>query len=64
MSEPVRAYGYSVVVALVGLLVYLGVVDASLAAILVTAAAAVLSVPAVEAVRASVTPNKKLPNTK
>lgn len=61
MTEPVRAYGYSLVVALVGLLVFLNVVDASLAAIIVTTAAAVLAVPATELVRSKVTPNSKLP---
>lgn len=58
--EPVRVYLYGVVVAAVALLVGVGVVTSALAPLVLAVAAAVLSVPVVEATRRSVTPVKKL----
>jgi hypothetical protein len=61
-AEPVRAYGYSVVVAVLGLLAFLGVVSAGAVPILVAVAGVVLSVGGTEAVRKSVTPVYVDPN--
>lgn len=53
---PVRTYGYTVVAALLGLLVALGVLAAPLLPIVLTVAAVVLAVPATEAVHNAVSP--------
>lgn len=63
-SEPVRAYSYSVIVAVLGLLVGLGVVTASLVPLIVTVAAVVLAVGGVEKARAAVTPTQNCPGNK
>lgn len=54
--EPVRAYIYSVTVAVLGALVVFGVIDAETQDILSTIAGAVLVVAATETARAKVTP--------
>lgn len=58
--EPVRAYAYSAVVAIVALLAATGVVTASLVPLWLAVASAVLAVPAVEKARHDVVPVGKL----
>lgn len=58
--EPVRMYLYTVVGAIVALLVGVGVVTAAVAPLILGVAAAALAVPVVEAARAKVTPVAKL----
>ena len=55
-SEPVRVYLYGVLAALVALLVGYGVLTGELAALWLAFGAALLTVPAVERTRSSVTP--------
>ena len=54
--EPVRAYIYGVVAALLAALVVLGYVKADLVPVLLALATAVLAVPAVEVARSKVSP--------
>lgn len=58
--EPVRAYLYTVVGAVVALLVGLGVVTAEVSMLILGVAAAVLGVAGVEVARAKVMPVAKL----
>jgi len=58
-DEPVRVYTYGVALALLGLGVAAGVVDRELADAGAVLVGAVLTVPAVEAARARVTPVRK-----
>lgn len=58
--EPVRAYLYSVVGAVVALLVGLGVVTAEVAPLILGVASAVLGVVGVEVARAKVMPVEKV----
>lgn len=55
--EPVRKYLYGLLVPLAAVLVAYGVLDGESAPLWIALATAVLGVPAVEAARASVTPN-------
>ncbi|MDL9944169.1 hypothetical protein QSJ19_00950 [Gordonia sp. ABSL11-1] len=62
-SEPVRLYLYPILVILIGYGVYRGVVDDSVATLVVIPALGVLlGIPATEAARAKVTPQAKLPD--
>lgn len=54
--EPVRAYVYAVVVALLTVLVATGVIDAELKDVLATAAGTLLLVDGAEAARSQVSP--------
>jgi len=63
-SEPVRAYAYSVIVAVLALLVGVGVVTAALVPLIVTLAAVVLAVGGVEKARGAVTPTQNCPGNK
>lgn len=57
--EPVRVYVYTVLVAVVAILVVYGILDSEQAPLWLALAAAVVSVPAVEGARAKVTPTAK-----
>lgn len=59
--QPVRSYLYTLLVPVIALLVWRGVVSGDEATLWVGIATAVLGVPAVEVVRAKVTPTTKLP---
>lgn len=62
-SEPVRLYLYPILVILIGYGVYRGVVDDSVATLVVIPALGVLlGIPATEAARAKVTPQAKVPD--
>lgn len=56
VTEPVRLYVYSVVAAVVALLVAFGVLDSNVVPVILAVVTAVLAVPAVEKARASVSP--------
>lgn len=60
-SEPVRAYIYTLVVAVLAALVALGVITAAVVPIVVTLASVVLAVGGVEKVRSLVSPVSKGP---
>ena len=54
--EPVRAYMYSVVAAILAVLVVYGIVDETTLPIILAAVSALLAVPAVETARSKVSP--------
>lgn len=54
--EPVRLYAYSVIAAILAVLITYGVVDASALPVILAAASALLAVPAVETARSKVSP--------
>jgi hypothetical protein len=56
MTEPVRAYLYPVLLAVVGVLVGYGIIEQTQAALWIALGAALLGVPAVESARSKVTP--------
>jgi hypothetical protein len=56
MTEPVRAYLYPVLLAVVGVLVGYGIIEQTQAALWIALGAALLGVPAVERARSKVTP--------
>lgn len=60
--EPIRAYMYTVLVALLAALVIFGVVDGSVVPAVLALGAAVLGIPAIEAARAQVTPVRPAPS--
>lgn len=55
-GEPVRAYVYTVIGAILAVLIAYGVVSADVVPIILAAASAVLAVPAVEVARSKVSP--------
>lgn len=55
-GEPVRLYVYSVVGAVLAVLIVYGVIDSSAVPVILAAASAVLAVPAVELARSKVSP--------
>lgn len=55
-EEPVRLYVYTVVAAILAVLVAYGVVDETALPVILAAATAILAVPAVETARSKVTP--------
>lgn len=61
-SEPLRLYVYPVLVVLLGVAVTRGVVDQSVADMLLPLVGLLIGVPAVEIARAKVTPQAKLPD--
>lgn len=58
-SEPVRAYLYTVLVAVTGALVAYGIISADEAVVWGSLVQVILAVPAVEIARAKVSPTKK-----
>jgi hypothetical protein len=55
-EEPVRLYVYSVVAAILAVMITYGVVDSTALPVILAAVAAVLAVPAVEKARSKVSP--------
>lgn len=55
-EEPVRVYIYTVVAAIIAILVIYGVVDSTVAPVVLAVVSAVLAVPAVEVARSKVSP--------
>lgn len=59
ISEPVRAYLYPILVAIIGVLVAYGIIDSEQAAVWTAVGVAVLGVAGVETARSKVTPVAK-----